>query len=340
MSIRYEVLGPPGRDNALMVTVNSGHGLHRLLFDCGDGVFSTISIADLQLIEGLFFSHFHFDHIAGFDTFFRMNWGRTDAPVRIFGPSDTREIVHHRLQGVTWNLVSEIPGEFRVTCLDGERLITTGYKTCEGFRIERLIGSEDFDGVIYRTETFEVAAMPLPHGTVSMGYVVRELPRQNVDLSVLKELGLKPGAWLKAVKDEARPDAEIIDTTIGPKSLGELRSKLLVTHSGESIAYLTDFWLDSEETEDRLLKMLAGCRVMVCENNYADAELELARKNYHMTSSEVGRLAAKVQPEELIVFHVSDRYTPPELLAQLSEVQQHFPKATFPAAWMEAISQR
>lgn len=333
MTIRYEVLGTPGRDNALLVTVDSGHGLHRLLFDCGDGIFSTISIADLQQIEGLFFSHFHFDHIAGFDTFFRMNWGRTDGPVRIFGPVDTRVVVHHRLQGVTWNLVSDLPGEFQVTCVDGERLVTTGYKTCEGFRVERPLGSTDFTGVIYRTETFEVAAMPLPHGTVSMGYVVRELPRRNVDMDALSGLGLSPGRWLQAVKDESRAEDEMVETPIGSRSLGELRSQLLVTHPGDSIAYLTDFWIDSKETEKRLLEMLAGCRVMVCENNYADAELELARKNYHMTSSEVGQLAAKVGPDELIVFHVSDRYLPEELLDQLKEVQQHFPAAKFPPTW-------
>lgn len=335
MPIHFEVLGPPGRDNALYVTVDTGHAIRRLLFDCGDGVLSTIPISDVQLIEGLFFSHFHFDHIAGFDFFFRLNACRTGGPVRIFGPAETRAIIHHRLQGVTWNLVSELEGEFEVTSLDDGRRITTGYQIRDGFRSERQRGSEDFDGVIYRTDAFEVAACPLPHGTVSLGYVVREYPRQKIVQVALKEMGLQPGPWLQAVKDPSRKDDERIETELGLRPLGELRRRLLVTHPGDSIAYLTDFWLDSPETEARLLDFVRGCRVLVCENNYADAELELARKNFHMTSSEVGRLAAQVRPEELIVMHVSDRYQPDELLGQLAEVRRHFPAATFPAAWME-----
>lgn len=335
MPIQYEVLGPPGRDNALYVTVDTGQAIHRLLFDCGDGVLSKIHISDVQLIEGLFFSHFHFDHIAGFDFFFRLNACREGAPVRIFGPEETRAIIHHRLQGVTWNLVSELEGEFQVTCLNENRLTTTGYEIRDGFRRERQLGSEAFDGVIYRTDAFEVAACPLPHGTVSLGYVVREYPRQNVNLAAVKELGLRPGPWLQAVKDSSRADAELIETELGLRPLGELRQRLLVTHPGDSIAYLTDFWLDSPETEARLLDFVQGCRVLVCENNYADAEQELARKNFHMTSSEVGRLAAQVRPEELIVMHVSDRYLPDALLEQLEEVRRFFPPATFPAAWME-----
>ena len=119
MAIQYQVLGLPGRDNALLVTVDTGQSLSRLVFDCGEGVLAQIPVADVQQISGLFFSHFHFDHVAGFDSFFRHNWSRPEGPVRIFGPLGAREIIHHRLQGVTWNLVAGLPGEIHITELDG-----------------------------------------------------------------------------------------------------------------------------------------------------------------------------------------------------------------------------
>jgi phosphoribosyl 1,2-cyclic phosphodiesterase len=71
MSIKYEILGEPGRDNAMLATVNTGQSQHRLLFDCGEGCLHRVSRAEIQVIEVLFFSHFHIDHVAGFDSFFR-----------------------------------------------------------------------------------------------------------------------------------------------------------------------------------------------------------------------------------------------------------------------------
>jgi hypothetical protein len=36
MSISHQVLGQPGRDNALFVEINTGQSIHRLQFDCGE----------------------------------------------------------------------------------------------------------------------------------------------------------------------------------------------------------------------------------------------------------------------------------------------------------------
>jgi ribonuclease Z len=76
MSISYQVLGEPGSDNAVMATVNTGQSQHRLLLDCGEGCLREVPRADIQSIEAVFFSHFHVDHVAGFDGFFRLNWFR------------------------------------------------------------------------------------------------------------------------------------------------------------------------------------------------------------------------------------------------------------------------
>ena len=37
MAIKFEVLGNPGRDNAVYAQVDSGQAVTRLLFDCGYG---------------------------------------------------------------------------------------------------------------------------------------------------------------------------------------------------------------------------------------------------------------------------------------------------------------
>ncbi|MBC8868260.1 MAG: hypothetical protein H8E44_02520 [Planctomycetes bacterium] len=48
MTINYAILGEPGRDNAPMVTIDSGQSQHRLLFDCGEGCLSKIPISEIR----------------------------------------------------------------------------------------------------------------------------------------------------------------------------------------------------------------------------------------------------------------------------------------------------
>lgn len=55
MTIAYEILGEPGRDNALLVTVDSGQSQHRLLFDCGEGCLGKIPVSQVQAVEAVFF---------------------------------------------------------------------------------------------------------------------------------------------------------------------------------------------------------------------------------------------------------------------------------------------
>jgi ribonuclease Z len=50
MSIKVQILGDRGADNAAFVTVNTGQANHRLLFDCGEGCAAGLPFAELQAI--------------------------------------------------------------------------------------------------------------------------------------------------------------------------------------------------------------------------------------------------------------------------------------------------
>ena len=121
-------------------------------------------------------------------------------------------------------------------------------------------------------------------------------------------------------------------TDAGTHRLGELRRRLLVRTPGSCLAYLTDFGLD-ERAERELGAMLRGCDVIVGEASYRDADAELARRHRHFTGPEMGRLAAAVGARELVLFHLSDRYTPEQWRELLAEVRQVFPAARFPDHW-------
>ncbi len=328
MSIKHRILGAAGHDNALHVEVDTGQSVERLLFDCGEGCVTELPFADILATDHLFFSHLHIDHVAGFDSWFRCLFNRTTKPNRIWGPPGTAVTLQHRFQGFLWNLHDEMSGSWHVSDIHPQQICTHRFELGEAFAIahEEKAAPQLLEGVGY---TIEVLTMD--HRTPSLAYVVREKPRSNLDMSRLTSLGLRPGPWVKQLKDNsAFPDTLIIDGV--SHSTAELRKALLVETPGDSIAYFTDFLLDDVAME-RLIPALHGCRVLICEGQYRHADIDLARKNYHMTTVLSATLASRAGVQELVLFHLSDRYNRDEWLQMLHEARQIFPNTSYPAHW-------
>ena len=238
MSIHVRILGAAGRDNALLVQVDSGQAVERLLFDCGDGCLTELSFAEVQAIDHLFFSHQHMDHIGGFDSFFRCTFNRETKPNRVWGPPGTARILQHRFQGFLWNLHEQMAGTWLVSDIHPEQIRTARFELGEAFAIAHDEGTPPpLEGAGYVVET-----LTMDHRTPTMAYVVREKSKWNIDMSRLGAMGLRPGPWLKPLKDLSAPASTvIIDGVV--HSGEELRAKLLTETRGDSIAYLTDFLL-------------------------------------------------------------------------------------------------
>ena len=174
-------------------------------------------------------------------------------------------------------------------------------------------------------------AFHLHHGTPSIGYLVREKPRRNVDIARLATMGLKPGPRLAQVKEKSA-DTDIVEVEGVHYRLGDLRQQLIVETAGKSIAYLTDFLLD-DEAMDFLSSALRDCHTIVCEGQYRHSDLKLARKNFHSTTLLAATLAHKAQADELVLFHLSERYEPSVWLEMLEEAREVFPNTRFPVEW-------
>ncbi|EDY19192.1 ribonuclease Z [Chthoniobacter flavus Ellin428] len=331
MSISFRILGKAGGDNALLVQIDSGQTIERLLFDCGEGCLSDVPFADVQAIDHLFFSHLHMDHVSGFDSFFRCTFNRPTKPNRIWGPPETARILQHRFQGFLWNLHEELSASWLVSDIHPGEIRTTGFEAREAFAISHDRGTQPYDRIILEGAGYSMEAITMDHRTPTLAYVVREKPRRNIDTSRLASLGLRPGAWLKELKDSANSsDSVVVDGVARSKE--ELRKELLVETPGDSIAYLTDFVLD-EPAIERLTDALRGCRVMVCEGQYRHSDLDLARKHFHMTTVLSATVAKRARVEELILFHVSCRYESSEWVEMLREASQVFPNVHYPPEW-------
>ncbi|MCK9994962.1 MAG: ribonuclease Z [Candidatus Krumholzibacteria bacterium] len=330
MAIDFQVLGKPGRDNALWLRIDSGNSVSRLLFDCGDGCLSDLSLSDIQATDHLFFSHLHMDHVGGFDSFFRCTFNRDTKPNMVWGPAETSTILHHRFRGFLWNLHEGQPGTWLVNDVHADRVDRYRFELSDAFQTRHLDKTTKPSNAILEEKDFSVQAIQLEHRGPCLGYLVRENPRLNILTDRLSGMGLLPGPWLQDLKS----DSKVSEIEIEGKTWNrhELRKKLLVETPGESIAYLTDFLLD-EPAFVLLTSLLSGCDTVLCEAQYRHSDLELALRNYHTTTKLVSQLAVRAKIGRLVLFHLSDRYTVADRAEMLNECRAIFPNTTFPDNW-------
>jgi ribonuclease Z len=333
MPLTYQVLGSPGRDNALFVKVNTGQSQARLLFDCGDGCPHQVA-SEVREVDHLCFSHLHMDHVSGFDLFFRVNFDRTAKGNHIWVPHGSGEIIQYRLRGFMWNLVDEKQqGEWFVHEIGPDAVHTASYLAKEAFRTSHPQPEwPRRDRTILDGDGFTLEAILLDHGTPSVGYIVREAARVNVDTDKLFAKGLKPGPWVKRLRGTLAAPGETILIDNVEYQLGALQAELIVSTPGDSIAYLTDFRM-TPATADMLAESLQGVNTVVCECQYRASDAELADNVMHSTTTEVAAMAAKAEIRKLILFHFSDRYDADARREMLAEAQAIFANAVMPEGW-------
>ncbi|MBN9519723.1 MBL fold metallo-hydrolase [bacterium] len=332
MALTIQMLGGPGRDNALFVRVETGQANTRLLFDCGDGCPHALDLTELRQVDHVLFSHFHMDHVAGFDAFFRATFDRTDRPNHVWGPPGTAAILHHRLRGFQWNLAAGTPVGWHAHDIGATAVTTTLFDLADAFASAAPGDEWPAADPLIVGDGFAVEARLLDHGTPSAAYLVREPPRVNVDPARLAAAGLAPGPWLKRVRGPAAAPGETVAVGGTDVSLAALQADLLVTAPGESVAYLTDFHLTAA-TRGPVAEWLKGVGALVCESQYRAADADLAERTRHMTGVAAAELAAAAGVGRLVLFHVSDRYDAAGWRDLLAEARAVFPATTFPDHW-------
>ncbi|RJF71633.1 MBL fold metallo-hydrolase [Deinococcus cavernae] len=327
--LRARVLGKPGQDNALWVTADSGQGLTRLLLDCGGRTLEGVPVSEIAQVDHLLFSHLHMDHVAGFDDFFRVNFERTARENHVWGPPGTARIMGHRFRGYWWNHAPDIRGTWWVHEIDGAQVQSWRFEAHEAFEVMHSAGTRPHTGTVLDTPQVSVQAVPLLHQGVSLGYMLREPPRMNVNTARLAELGLRGGPWLAQLKSGVAGDLDVNGAKCSAQSLRHL----LEVEPGDSAAYFTDFLLSGAQRE-RLALILSGVKTLFMEGQYAPEDEELALKNHHTTVQQGALLAEQAGVETLVLLHLSRRYDAAKWAGMLRAAQDIFPAARFPAEWL------
>jgi len=306
--VQARLLNGPFDDPGLLLDFRFGR--RAILFDLGD--LRAVSSRELLRVSHAFVSHTHIDHFAGFDRLLRVCLHRP-GPLVLVGPPDFVDRVHHRLRGITWNLLDETSADFCIEAMefDGRLSRAARFRARQGFLREEAEPPALADGLVLEEENLRIEAAILDHGIPCLAFALREGQRVNVWRGALAELGLPVGPWLRHAKEAARrgePDSLALAVP-GHRtvSLGALRERAFRIGPGQAVVYVTDAAAHAAN-RDRIVALAREADELFIEAVFLDRDRPLATATRHLTAHDAGELARLAGARNLRVFHHSGRY--------------------------------
>ncbi|MBN2156340.1 MAG: ribonuclease Z [Candidatus Lokiarchaeota archaeon] len=283
----------------------------QILFDAGEDVQRRFEDLGLKFNAPLsiFISHMHGDHVIGLPgLLFRFTLiGRT-TDVIIFGPPGLFSYLYlHRL----------------VTGLRAPFL----HEVYEIYLEEKLLRKYDFQGssdqkpeeipikknTLYDTSDYFVDAFPVCHSIITYGFRFQEKPRPGKFYPMIaKKLKIPRGHLWKEM--QMGKTINYKGKSYNPEELGIIGPK----RQGIIIAYSADTMLC-----EKLHPLANNADVFICEATYGNELKDLAEEKKHMTALQCAEIARDSNVGQLILTHISSRYTDENIL--LKEAQFIFP---------------
>jgi ribonuclease Z len=264
------------------------HDEYRFLVDCGEGTQRQIlkSGIGFKNLNQILITHGHLDHILGLGGLVSTlaRWEAIEN-IDIYGGQSALERIRDLLYGV----------------------VLRGAKTPLDIQLHEIQ-----PGIFFEGKDFTVSAFSVNHrGGDSMGYVFEEEGRRPFLPDKAEALAIPPGPWRRELvegKAVTLPDGRTIDPDT---VLGEFKP-------GARLVYIGDVG-----KLDTLLEVCRGADMLVIEATYLKEETEMARQFSHITASQAAELAREAQVGELILTHLSRRYSDKDVLREAQSVFEH-----------------
>lgn len=329
MSLEAKVLGKPGNDNSVFIKLDSGQRIIRFLLDTGANCLWQLPRSELSQVDHILFSHYHMDHVCGFDSIFRLIYNKPE-PVHIWGPHDTLKVIQSRARGYSWNLVDKSRCKILIHEIHKNKHTTAEIKLIEGFEKLHILSEENWSPpLLFKEKDFSILGNVMDHKIDCMAYGIKESDKENIDTSKIFALGLKPGKWCQDIKKLKTGVIRIDDKDY---QIEEIRKNLISASKGQLIGYVTDT-IYNDEMHKLLIGFLKDADNVIMECAYLEEEKDLALRHHHMTVSQVSTFAKLAGLKKLTLFHISDRY-PPEIRNQfLDQAREIFPETYYPYHW-------
>jgi ribonuclease Z len=255
------------------------------LIDCGEGVQRQLMRAGLGFrgLAHVLLTHAHLDHVLGLAGLLAtFALFRLDGTIEIIGSDETLAFVRRYLAD------------------------TIGPERESAYRLRAIL-----PGPVLVREGWRLDAFAVAHrGTASLGYRFQDELRHPLISERLDALGVPAGperALLAQGRSVVLADGRHIEPEMvrGAPAVG---TALAVVGDTEEIA--------------GLIEPVRGVDALVIEATFLERDATLARARGHLTAAAAARLARDAEVHELLLTHVSGRYSPEEIL---TEAARHFP---------------
>ncbi len=262
------------------------HHTGTILFDCGEGTQYQIRRNKVSTNKNfiLCISHMHSDHTLGIPGLLSsfQLQGRTE-PMTIIGPAGIADYTKYIMYA--FNVKNEYPIKF----------------------------IELYPGDNYKGKNFVLKCMRSAHdapgGALSYIWIENDFP-DKFDTDKLDQLNIPRGPHLK--KLQRGETIFINDMQVKPEDV------MFKGRRGRVIAYSGD----TMPNKDFIKRLPDITDVLVHEGSFPDDMEQLARERGHSTFSQVARVASLAKINQLILTHISPRFTYKQLKNDLKSIQK------------------
>ena len=253
-----------------------------ILFDCGEATQKQIMKAGISpmKIDDIYITHLHGDHILGLPGIIQSLAFR----------GRTRPLNIYGPKGIN-ELIEHIKNI---------GFYTIGYEV-----ITHEINDED--EIIYQQNDFRISARKMKHTVVDYAYKIEELRQPKFLRQKAIELGIPPGPLFGKLQagNEVTVDGKIIKPE---QVLGPPREGVKLVFSGDTIP------------QESMIDFAKNVDVLIHEATFTKDIRDKAFENGHTVAEDAALIAKKANVEQLILTHLSNRYTSSKLLLEEAKV--------------------
>jgi ribonuclease Z len=281
------------------------------LWDCGEGTQQQIQKTSLKLskLKKIFITHLHGDHLFGLPGLLAsrgLRGGKNQNKVQIFGP-ESLDIYLKETQNLT---KTYIPYEIEI----------------------KIIPPNLSAGIIWEDEEYIVRYTEVNHNIKTYAYSVEEKKdRWHFLIERARRLNIPPGPIYHTLKEGKT--VELLNGRIfhGKDFTTKIRKGRKVVFCGDTTY------------GENLVILAKDADLLIHEATFSQQEEEIAQRNFHSTTTMAARVAKEAQVKQLILTHISPRYSSNNnrlVISEkdlLAEAQSIFPQTLLAEDFMEYL---
>ena len=247
------------------------------LFDCGEGTQHQFIRSNLKLsqIKKIFITHMHGDHVYGLPGLLSsIGLAGSSSGIELYGPAPLKNFIE--------------------ACL-----YNSSSRLSYSLKFHKVENSAFQKEILFEDSNLEVKVAPLKHRIPSFAYRVNQKARPgrfNIDKATSNKI--PPGPVYAALQRGEEVRLEDGRIFYGKEFCGPARP-------GVSIVYCTD----TVYTESAI-EISREADLLIHESTYSHKETDMAYERGHSTATMAAQIAAKANVNQLILTHLSPRYTP------------------------------